>query len=41
MSRFVDKGRAVIVICLDFTKSFDSVSPYTLVAQLGHYGLYR
>lgn len=41
MSRFVDKGRAVIVICLDFSKSFDTVSPYTLVAQLGHYGLYR
>ena len=39
MTSFVDQGRAVDVIYLDFSKAFNSVSYNVLVAKLGHYSV--
>lgn len=41
MPRFVDRGKAVAVFYLDFSKSFNAVCRCVFVLQLGHYGLDR
>lgn len=41
MPRFVDRGKAVAVVYLDFSKSFNAVCCCVFVVQLGHYGLDR
>lgn len=39
MIAFVDKGRAMAIVCLDFCKAFDAVSHKTLTEKLLKSGL--
>jgi len=39
MTSWVDKGGAVYVVCLDFSKAFDAVSHNILIGKLGNCGL--